>query len=334
VRFLNKLKYLLIRKELFENQKKIKKNLIKEWENKLNYKIENIRDKYSKDGWKKFSGKVIAVNPNNKYLKMPKSKFGNILVFTNLLIDKNSGNFYTGEVNLLGEMCGEGVLYTNDGSKYQGNFVNNYFSGWGCNIDSQGTFTLGVFTNGIINGFGQKSTYLNNKHYFGEFRNGLKHGKGKEVTEDHIYDGDFYDDQKKGKGKLTYKKMKDFYEGDFLDNSITGRGFYKWANKDTYEGDFINGKMHGKGIYKWPYGCEYEGEYSNNIRDGYGIFRWPNGQIYKGPFVNGNMHGRGILSVENNNFDIEFENGVKKANISYTGSLVKNTPTSTSNNII
>jgi hypothetical protein len=159
-----------------------------------------------------------------------------------------------------------------------------------------------------LNGKGEKLT-LQGSHYIGEFKNNMKHGKGKEETIEHIYEGDYLYDKKEGIGKLKYKGISDCYQGHFKDNSITGTGLYKWSNDDTFEGTFLNGKMHGKGIYRWPDGGEYEGEYVNNLKEGYGVFKWSNGKIYKGYFAKGKPHGNGIMFIENDKYDVEFKEG-------------------------
>lgn len=176
----------------------------------------------------------------------------------------------------------------------------------------------------------------NGNYYLGDFQKGLKEGTGKEETTDHIYEGQYKDDVKCGKGRLSYKLTNDFFEGEFSENLINGSGFYTWSNKDTYEGTFINGKMHGKGIYKWPDGGEYVGEYINNIKEGRGRFRWSNGRIFDGPFKDGKPHGVGKLTIDGKTIEVEFVDG--KINRNYKkrgkeGNTSDKASTSNNNNL-
>ena len=115
--------------------------------------------------------------------------------------------------------------------------------------------------------------------YIGDFVDNKREGKGKEETNEHIYEGEFKNDKKNGNGKLSYKLLKDTYEGEFKDNCITGTGFYTWANKDTYKGNFVNGK------------------------------------IFEGQFKKGKPNGFGKLKTATRELDVEFKDGKLVTNI-------------------
>ena len=234
----------------------------------------------------------------------------NYNLYTKLLILKyeDIDSFYVGEVNIKNELNGRGILLNKKGCKLDGTFEKNKFTGNGKLIDEEGNYYEGTFKNKRLEGKGLKKT-IKGIVYNGDFLEGLKDGKGKEETIENIYEGEYKNDKKNGKGKLYYKILKDTYEGDFKDNNITGKGFYEWSNKETYKGTFLNGKMHGKGIYKWPDGGKYEGDYFNNIKEGNGIFTWSNGKVFSGPFRNGKPHGNGILTIKDKKFKVFFNNG-------------------------
>jgi hypothetical protein len=231
-------------------------------------------------------------------------------LYTKLLILKyeDIDSFYVGEVNINNELNGRGILINKQGCKLDGTFENNRFTGNGKYIDEEGNYYEGYFKNKKLEGKGIKRT-IKGIIYNGDFIDGIKDGKGKEETLENVYEGEFKNNKKNGKGKLYYKILKDTYEGDFKDNNITGKGFYEWSNKETYKGTFLNGKMHGKGIYKWPDGGKYEGDYFNNIKEGNGVFTWSNGKIFDGPFKNGKPHGHGILIMQKKKFKVFFNNG-------------------------
>jgi hypothetical protein len=254
------------------------------------------------------SYKNLLINSNsnnNNNIQFKEKRY-----FTKLLILKYEGvnSFYIGEVNINNELNGKGILINELGCKYDGSFEKNKFTGIGKLIDEEGTYLEGYFKDKKIDGRGIKKT-LNDTIYIGDFTLGLKEGRGKEETSEHIYEGEFKNDKKNGNGKLYYKNLKDTYTGAFIDNNITGNGNYEWSNGEKYTGHFLNGKMNGKGIYKWPDGGKYEGEYINGIKEGHGIFTWVNGKIFEGPFKNGKPNGAGILTTKNKKYRVYFNDG-------------------------
>ena len=248
---------------------------------------------------------LINSHSNNSNIQFKEKRY-----FTKLLILKYEGvnSFYIGEVNINNELNGKGILINELGCKYDGSFEKNKFTGIGKYIDEEGNYYEGYFKDKKLEGKGIKKT-LNGITFNCEFSNGIKEGKGREETSENIYEGEYKNDKKNGKGKLTYKNLKDFYEGDFKDNNITGKGHYEWANGESYKGTFLNGKMHGKGIYKWPDGGKYKGDYFNNIKEGHGIFYWSDGKIFDGPFKNGKPNGNGILTNKDKKFKVFFNDG-------------------------
>lgn len=167
---------------------------------------------------------------------------------------------------------------------------------------------LGFFENFELNFPGEKFT-INDIYYKGYFKNKLKDGLGYESGKDYIYEGEFHQDKKHGKGQITYLNSNEVYSGTFIDNALTGLGKYTWANGDIYIGNFLNGKMHGKGEYNWPEGGKYIGEYINNVKDGKGIFFWNNGRQYDGEFSCGKPHGNGIICQSGKKYQVEFSFG-------------------------
>ena len=259
--------------------------------------------KHNEDSYKTLLQNAHLYNNNVLYIK-------ELRLFTKLYILKyeNIDSFYIGEVNINNELNGRGILINKNGCKYDGTFEKNNFTGIGKLIDEEGTYLEGYFKEKKIDGRGIKKT-LNDTTYIGDFTLGLKDGRGKEETSEHIYEGEFKNDKRNGNGKLYYKNLKDTYTGNFIDNNLTGNGTYEWSNGEKYSGNFLNGKMHGKGIYKWPDGGKYEGDYLNNIKEGHGIFTWSNGKIFEGPFKNGKPNGAGILTTKNKKYRVYFNDG-------------------------
>ena len=83
--------------------------------------------------------------------------------------------------------------------------------------------------------------------YIGEFKNGLRNGKGilyynsKDYYKRNRYEGEWKNGLREGKG-ILYWNSANKYEGDFKKDEIDGKGILYWKNGDKYEGDFIKGK--------------------------------------------------------------------------------------------
>jgi hypothetical protein len=76
------------------------------------------------------------------------------------------------------------------------------------------------------------------------------------------------------------------YDGDFKNGLKHGRG--KWrknraeVNCNAYEGQYYMDKKQGVGTFVWSSGNQYRGEYHNDDREGFGEMKWTDGSIYIG----------------------------------------------------
>ena len=168
-----------------------------------------------------------------------------------------------------------------------------------------------------------KGTFTNkNIEYKGDFKDGVREGKGWQRTipftydghyyEEKIYEGDFKGYMYHGKGVFTWESGSK-YEGDFLENSRTGKGIFTWTDGSRYEGDFLENKRNGKGIYTWPNGDKYEGDFLKNKRTGKGIYTKPNGDKYEGDFIDGTKSGKGVETLDNGmTYKGSFEDGFRQ----------------------
>ena len=73
-----------------------------------------------------------------------------------------------------------------------------------------------------------------------------------------IYVGNFKNGIKEGKGAYVYPNA-DLYEGDFKNNMREGKGIFYYIHGDRYEGEYKNDKKEGKGIMHFKNGDRYEG---------------------------------------------------------------------------
>ena len=280
------------------------------------YLTENLKNQemsiginHNEDSYKTLLSNLNSVGISSAFMK-------ELRLFTKLYILKynNLDAFYVGEVDINNNLNGKGTLTLSDGTRFNGTFEKNKFNGIGKIINNEGTLFEGYFKDGKLDGRATEKM-LNGSIYIGDFIKGIKDGKGKEETNEQLYEGDFKNDKKEGYGKVYYKKLKDTYEGEFKNNNITGNGTYKWYDGESYTGSFLNGNMNGKGIYKWPDGKKYEGDYVNNIKEGYGVFTWPKGKVYEGPFKNGKPDGNGILKSKKKKFKVFYKNGKIKGKV-------------------
>ena len=114
-----------------------------------------------------------------------------------------------------------------------------------------------------------------------------------------LYEGEYKNGKKNGKGKEYYNNGEIIFEGIFKRGKKIGIGKeYLNCNKKLYlifEGEYKNGNKNGKGKEFDKNGeVEFEGEYKNGKRNGKGIIYYYNGRIkYEGEFLNGVKHGKG-----------------------------------------
>ena len=99
----------------------------------------------------------------------------------------------------------------------------------------------GPCVDGLAEGYGLAQ---GTARYEGEFRAGLKHGKGVKLWPNgDRYAGEFVDDRKEGGGTYTWGRgpwAGERYEGMYRDDRRHGQGTYSWANGDLYRGPWEN----------------------------------------------------------------------------------------------
>ena len=240
--------------------------------------------------------------------------------------DKNNLQIYQGEVNAAGQRHGIGKCTT----PYYvliGMWKNDKFSGWGRESRSNGDVFEGRYENGILNG---KGIFLNEKKckYVGDFLYTRRWGKGDLTTDKIHYEGDFYNNQIHGKGRIRFLRDGIEYKGSFKCDQLDGFGTFKWRNGDSYEGQVKCGKMHGFGKYKYANGKEYKGFFNRGEKDsdkmrkyliwrnnGYGVNRNYAGQNNGQEFNNQNQMKENMIrqnSRTNSNMNNQIKDNMRQ----------------------
>ncbi len=107
--------------------------------------------------------------------------------------------------------------------------------------------------------------------YEGGCRNGLANGTGY-ARGTAQYQGEFRKGLKHGKGVKTWA-WGDRYEGGFVDDRKSGKGMYIWGAGspwagERYVGEYVADQREGRGTYYWPSGDRFEGLWKQDLRYG------------------------------------------------------------------
>lgn len=164
-----------------------------------------------------------------------------------LMSDKD-GNRFEGEF-VGGELNGRGIATMPNGARVTANYVAGKIQGRGVIAMPDGTRVDADFVdNEPVRG---AAIYADGSRYEGEFRNLMRHGKG----------------------KIAFAKGGQ-YEGDFADNELHGEGTLLFANGDRYEGGWRRNRPHGRGTSRiagrqnsgiWEMGCLFPANSDYNL---------------------------------------------------------------------
>jgi hypothetical protein len=141
--------------------------------------------------------------------------------------DTFTGTIETSDKN--GNWVGTGTYkYGENNSVYVGKLVNGDKEGKGILTWSNGDKYVGMFTKGHATGLGTLTSQ--NKVYDGMWKNGFRHGKGKET-----------------------KPNGDSYDGEWENNLPHGYGIRLFADGRKWEGTWKKGQLVGEGKCSIPF---------------------------------------------------------------------------------
>lgn len=176
-------------------------------------------------------------------------------------VHKN-GDVYEGEF-YRGKCSGSGVYYYYMSGRYEGDWIDEKYDGYGVETWAKGSRYRGQYRQGLRHGFGVYRFYTGDV-YAGEWCNGQSHGCGTHTCDD---------------GSR--------YVGNFKWGVKHGLGNYHFRNGDTYAGEYFADKMHGFGVYRFSHGHRYEGAWHEGRRQGLGLYTFRNGETQSGHWENG-----------------------------------------------
>ncbi|MCO5560881.1 hypothetical protein L7F22_014501 [Adiantum nelumboides] len=176
----------------------------------------------------------------------------------------SNGDVYEGEFHQ-GRFSGSGVYHFYLSGRYEGDWVDGKFDGYGVETWARGSCYRGHYRCGLREGYGVYRFFTGDV-FSGEWSKGQSHGRGIQTCVD---------------GSR--------YVGEFKWGLKHGFGHYHFRNGDTYAGEYFTDKMHGYGVYQFANGHRYEGAWHEGKRQGLGMYEFRNGERQGGHWHAGSM---------------------------------------------
>ncbi|XP_044474444.1 radial spoke head 10 homolog B-like [Mangifera indica] len=176
----------------------------------------------------------------------------------------SNGDFYEGEFHK-GKCSGSGVYNYFVNGRYEGEWVDGKYDGYGIESWARGSRYKGQYRQGLRHGYGIYRFYTGDS-YAGQWCNGQSHGVGVQTCAD-----------------------GSSYVGEFKCGVKHGLGRYHFRNGDQYSGEYFGDKVHGFGVYHFANGHCYEGSWHEGRKQGYGLYTFRNGDKRCGGWDCGNL---------------------------------------------
>ncbi|CAN1175416.1 Phosphatidylinositol 4-phosphate 5-kinase 5 [Linum perenne] len=174
----------------------------------------------------------------------------------------SNGDYYEGEFHK-GKCNGSGVYNFFVNGRYEGDWIDGRYDGYGIESWARGSRYRGQYRQGLRHGYGVYRFFTGDS-YAGEWCNGQSHGFGVQTCAD---------------GSC--------YVGEFKCGVKHGLGVYHFRNGDRYGGEYFGDKIHGFGVYHFANGHCYEGSWHEGRKQGYGMYIFRNGDTRSGEWDGG-----------------------------------------------
>ena len=152
---------------------------------------------------------------------------------------------------------------------------------------------------------------INYKFYSGRY---IVNGKNKTYEYDSyngdlIYEGDYKNGERNGKGEEYYIIRNLKFKGEYLNGKRNGKGEEYYTNGQLkFKGEYLNGnKINGKIYYydRYKFNKKYDYDFKRNgFNTEYDVF---GNLIFEGEYINGERNGKG----KEYGYDVEYLNGVE-----------------------
>lgn len=217
---------------------------------------------------------------------------------------------WSGELDERGEYHGEGVLTVDGKVVYEGTYdhgktLNGYATGL-----RRGTENITCeVVDGNFNGTGFSTQSIDGKEYRcdGEFKDGKFTGSGTYRSKSGvIYEGEWVNNRRHGKGHHTDADGKVLFEGTFHEDAYWNGSGTRTCKNGTDTGTFEEGKLvEGKRVFDDDIGSYENGTFRNNEFHKGVTLRRTKTYIYEGEWFAGYPHGHGRMTILEENRYVE-----------------------------
>ena len=124
-------------------------------------------------------------------------------------------------------------------------------NGIGCHQTKNGTYYIGNFKDGKLDGIGyhfMSTKTITKDVYFGEYKNGNEYGNGVRFLSNRNILGKYIDRKYVGIGKIEFENGN-FYIGELSVKGRHGKGVTYYNNDEKMIGNYINDHYYGHSIY-------------------------------------------------------------------------------------
>jgi hypothetical protein len=184
------------------------------------------------------------------------------------------GRRYCGEWRA-GHITGQGKMWFEDSSVYEGCWDNSEACGQGVLIKSDGSTHVGMFAHGVADGPGVFTDSPVTHKCEATWKEGKVQGRGKVTYHNHgpIFEGDLDENGTPcGQVAVSWPNTGITYVGSWARDGANGQGTMTWGAGASYKGAWVKGKRHGEGIECFADGSSYQGSWDTNRRHGTGTF--------------------------------------------------------------